>query len=123
MIDFDKDFNEVMDLLKTVPGVKEHLQSFEVQMGKQILQRRLELGWTQQELVQLCREMGVNITQPMLSNIENGSKNVESHSYNGVLDVLGGVKGLNIEFGDAPSRPNDEKKRVVNKRRALQTTR
>lgn len=33
-MDFDKDYNEVMDLLLTVPGVKEYLESDEVKVFK-----------------------------------------------------------------------------------------
>lgn len=95
-----KRFEDVMDLLKTVPGVKDHLESFEVQMGKQILKRRIELGWSQQELVNRCRARGITITQPMLSKIETGNRNIESQTYNKVFDVLGGIQAIEVRFGD-----------------------
>lgn len=104
MTDYNKDFNEVMDLLKTVPGVNEHLETLQVKLGKQILKRRLELGWTQTQLVEECKTRGIkNLTQPMLSKIESGTKNIESNTYEKVLQVLGGIEDLDIKFGHVQS--------------------
>ncbi len=47
-----------MELLDQVPGVKEHMNSFEVIMGEKILKRRLELGLTQSDLVELIKISG-----------------------------------------------------------------
>lgn len=86
---YTKDFNEVMDLLKTVPSVTEHLNSLQVKLGKEILKRRMELGWTQSKLVEICNSKGVSLTQPMLSKMETGIRNIEAKTYQNVMDVLG----------------------------------
>ena len=39
-----KQHEDLMRLLDEVPGVEEHMQSFEVQMGEKILERRLQAG-------------------------------------------------------------------------------
>lgn len=116
MSNLDKDFNEIMDLLLTVKGVKEHLDSIQVRLGKEILKRRLELGWTQEDVVVHCRELGEPITQSTLSKMESGAKNIKGETYQKVFDALGGIKGLNIEFGELPQL---EKKST--RKRALAT--
>lgn len=92
--------NEIMNRFKTVPGVEEHLNSFQFQVGKQILKRRIELGLTQQQIVELCRENGVNITQSMLSKMETGSKNVEMNTYENLLRVIGFID-VKFQFTDS----------------------
>lgn len=92
MNDYNKDFNEVMDLLKTVPGVTEHLNSLQVKLGKEILKRRIELGWTQAKLVEICNSKDVSLTQPMLSKMETGIRNIEAKTYQNVMNVLGTSK-------------------------------
>ncbi|MBA2942810.1 helix-turn-helix transcriptional regulator [Paenibacillus sp. CGMCC 1.16610] len=100
---YDKKFNKIMDLLKNVPGVNEHLESLQVQMGKQILKRRLELGYTQEQIVEECRQKGTLLTQATLSKIESGVKNIESSTYQAVLDALGGLQKLDMIFGELPN--------------------
>ncbi|MBA4535536.1 helix-turn-helix domain-containing protein [Brevibacillus halotolerans] len=95
--------NEIMNRFKKVPGVKEYLESFQVQVGKQILKRRIELGLTQQQIVDKCRERGFNITQSMLSKMETGSKNIEINTYESVLSVIGFL-GVKFEFTDLPDQ-------------------
>lgn len=110
MTDYNKDFNEIMDLLKTVPGVTEHLDSLQVKLGKEILKRRMELGWTQAKLVANCNSRGIPLTQPMLSKMETGMRNIEAKTYQNVIDVLGGIEEMTIQFGAVS---NDlQKKRV-----------
>lgn len=103
MNDYDKDFEQVMELLKSVPGVTEHLESLQVQLGKEILKRRMELGWTQKKLVEKCNSTGISLTQPMLSKMESGLKNIEVKTYQKVFDILGGIQDINIKFGSASS--------------------
>ena len=88
MTNYDKDFNEVMELLKTVPGATEHLNSIQVQLGKEILKRRIELGWTQLKLVQELNFRGVPMTQPTLSKMEIGVRNIDAETYQKVFDIL-----------------------------------
>ena len=97
--DYDKDFNEVMELLKSVPGAKEHMESIQVKLGKEIWKRRIELGWTQTQVIEALNERGVKMTQPMLSRMETGLRNIEGDTYQKVFDILGGILELNIEFG------------------------
>lgn len=103
MADYNKEFNEVMDLLKTVPGVTEHLNSLQVKLGKEILKRRMELGWTQANLVEKCVAHGISLTQPMLSKMESGMRNIEARTYQNVISVLGGIEELHIKFGSVPN--------------------
>lgn len=107
MTNHNNDFDNVMDLLKSVPGVTEHLESLQVKLGKEILKRRMELGWTQAQLVEKCNAKGMRITQPMLSKMESGIKNIESQTYQNVMDVLGGIKKLGIEFGPVSDVSSD----------------
>lgn len=111
MADYNQDFNEVMELLQTVPGVTEHLNSLQVRLGKEILKRRMELGWTQSTLVKNCALQGISITQPMLSKMESGMKNIEARTYQNVISVLGGIEELDIKFGPVPNNlPSVQKK-------------
>jgi transcriptional regulator with XRE-family HTH domain len=102
MSDDNKDFDEVMGLLRSVPGVTEHLESIQVKLGKEILKRRLALGWTQAMLVEKCNELGMQLNQPMLSRMESGMRNIEGNTYQKVFDILGGILDLRIEFGPVP---------------------
>lgn len=111
MTNYDKDFDAIMNLLKTVPGVTEHLDSLQVKLGKEILKRRMELGWTQAQIVEKCNEEGTRITQPMLSKMESGMRNIESQTYQSVMDVLGGIKKLDIEFGPVSDVSTDIEKK------------
>jgi len=49
----NKNYNDVMGILRQVPKVNEHLNKISVIMGKKILKRRLELGLTQKEVVSM----------------------------------------------------------------------
>lgn len=111
MTNHNNDFDAVMDLLKSVPGVTEHLDSLQVKLGKEILKRRMELGWTQAKLVQQCNAKGLRITQPMLSKMESGIRNIESQTYQSVMDVLGGIQKLDIEFGPVSDVSTDNEKK------------
>lgn len=111
MTNYNKDFDAVMDLLKSVPGVTEHLESLQVKLGKEILKRRMELGWTQAQLVKQCNAKGLPITQPMLSKMESGMRNIESKTYQSVMDVLGGIAELNIKFGPVSDVSTDIEKK------------
>lgn len=102
MRNLNQDHDELMCLLNQVPGVEEHMQSFEVRMGETILQRRVELGITQTQLAEIVRELGESITQATISKVEAGDRTVGSDTYQKVLSALGGVKKLDIEFGELP---------------------
>lgn len=120
MTDYNKDFNEVMDLLKSVPGVVDHLESLQVKLGKEILKRRIELGWTQARLVKISNLLGIALTQPMLSKMETGTKNIEGNTYQKVFDILGGIQDIKIEFGSVPDEL--QKKRTHLKREKVLAT-
>lgn len=89
-----------MELLDQVPGVKEHMNSFEVIMGEKILKRRLELGLTQSDLVELIKISGKKITQATISKVESGDSTIGTDTYNKILDALGGISEVKIEFGE-----------------------
>lgn len=103
MRNLNKKHEDVMRLLEQVPGVTEHMQSFEVQMGKTILKRRLELKITQLQLVEMVRLQGENINQSTISKVESGDNTVQSETYQKILTALGGMKVLQIEFGELPN--------------------
>lgn len=102
MKNLGKKHDKLMELLDQVPGVKEHMNSFEVLMGEKILKRRLELGLTQSELVELIRINGQKITQSTISKVECGDATIGTNTYNKVLDALGGLSEVKIEFGEFP---------------------
>lgn len=83
-----REHEELKELLMSVPGVKEHLESFSVRVGKIILKRRLEMGFTQQELANLVRQNGDKITQATISNIELGQQGIKSDTYDKVFRAL-----------------------------------
>lgn len=102
----NKDFNEVMELLLNVKCAKEHIDSIQVQLGKEILKRRLELEWTQEDVVKYCRDLGDLITEASLSKIESGAKNIKVETYQKVFEVLGENIDLNVEFGVERKHPD-----------------
>ena len=102
-----KKHDELKRLLDQVPGVKEHMSSFHVQMGKQILKRRLELGLTQMEVVKKVQEQGEKITQATVSKVETGDNLVGADTYDKILKALD-ARSINIEFGDSPKSDHRE---------------
>lgn len=102
----DKDFNELVKLLNQVPGVQEHMNSFEVQMGKKILQRRIDKGLTQSDVVDLVIRQGEKITQKTISLVENGDAVIESDTYTKIFKALG-VKRFNIDLIEDSSNEQD----------------
>lgn len=97
-----KQHEDLMRLLDEVPGVSEHMQSFEVQMGEKILKRRIELGLTQTQVVEIIRHQGDRITQATISKVECGDAAVGTDTYNKIMKALGGITNINIEFGELP---------------------
>ena len=84
---------KLKELLHQVPGVKEHLESFPVKMGKKMMKRRIELGFTQQDVVELvsehARSLGQRpITQATISKIESGHSGIKGETYDKVLQAL-----------------------------------
>ncbi|MBT2734119.1 helix-turn-helix domain-containing protein [Bacillus sp. ISL-7] len=105
---FNEKHNNLMDLLDQVPGVIEHMNSFEVTMGKKIFQRRLELGLTQSQLVEIILQGGDKITQATISKVECGDNTIGSDTYNKIFFALGGLRDIEIKFGEYPKRPRRE---------------
>lgn len=93
---------DVMNNLKSLTKVREHLNKLPVQLGKQILKQRIELGLTQKQVVILSRRHNRPITQAQLSKIEIGDENVTLHTYEKVLEALGATN-VNIDFDNAPT--------------------
>ncbi|AXF55155.1 helix-turn-helix domain-containing protein [Salicibibacter kimchii] len=90
----DSSHEKLKDLLQQVPGVKEHLESFPVKMGKKIMKRRINLGLTQEDIVQLVSEQAGSqgqrpITQATISKIETGHSGIKGETYDKVLRALG----------------------------------
>lgn len=102
MKNLGKQHDELMKLLDAVPGVVEHMESFQVQMGEKIFKRRVESGLTQTQVVEIIREQGDPITQATISKVECGDKTVSTETYNKILKALGGISSISIEFGELP---------------------
>lgn len=98
----NKNYNDVMGILRQVPKVNEHLNKISVIMGKKILKRRLELGLTQTEVVNMIKDHGDNLTQATLSKIESGADNIKSETYDKVFWALGGLEDLTPTFKGNP---------------------
>ncbi|KAA0958136.1 helix-turn-helix domain-containing protein [Planococcus kocurii] len=98
----NKNYNDVMGILRQVPKVNEHLNKISVIMGKKILKRRLELGLTQKEVVSMIKDHGDTFTQATLSKIESGADNIKSETYDKVFVALGGLEDLTPKFKENP---------------------
>lgn len=98
----NKNFNDVMEMLRQVPKVNEHLNKLSVIMGKKILKRRLELGLTQKEVVNIIKNHGDTITQATLSKVESGADNIKSETYDKIFLALGGLEDLTPTFKENP---------------------
>jgi len=93
-----KYYEDVMHRLKQVPGVKKHLSKHAVLMGKKILKRRIELGYTQLKVVEESKKKGYALTQATLSRAESGDDNITSATYDKIVEALGGLEDITPEF-------------------------
>lgn len=91
---------DVMALLKGVPGVKEHLEKPSVIFAKKIAKRRIDLGLTQNELVELARKQGIVLTQATISKAESGHEGITQGTLDKIVAVLGGIEDLELTFRD-----------------------
>ena len=98
----NKNYNDVMGILRQVPKVNEHLNKISVIMGKKILNRRLELGLTQKEVVAMIKGHGDTFAQATLSKIESGADNIKPETYDKVFVTLGGLEDLTPTFKENP---------------------
>ncbi|MDQ0418915.1 hypothetical protein J2Z48_003120 [Croceifilum oryzae] len=93
-----KNHEDLMDLLESVPGVKETVYSFSSIMGKAIYQRRLALKLAQGELAQHVQHVTEEpMDQSVISRIEGGSREITSETYDRVLRAIG-LKDLELKF-------------------------
>lgn len=97
-----KNYNDVMKMLKQVPGTEEHLNSFSVLMGKKILKRRIELGLTQQDVIKEINNNGEKITQSTLSKVESGDVNTTSATYDKIFKALGELSDITPQYKGRP---------------------
>jgi transcriptional regulator with XRE-family HTH domain len=97
-------YDDVMKMLKAVPGVEEHLKKPSVIQGKRIAKRRIELGLTQLELVKVAREKGIVLTQATISKAEAGHEGVTNGSIDRIIEALGGIEDLELSFKVLPKR-------------------
>jgi len=94
---------ELMDFIDQTPKINEFMGSFPVQMRNLIFDRRIQLGWTQNELAQQVKKVtGDSMTQTTISRIEGGTPGITSDTYDKVLQTLG-MKSIGVDFGEAPS--------------------
>jgi transcriptional regulator with XRE-family HTH domain len=93
-----KNHEELMELLESVPGVKETVYSFSRLMGRAIFTRRIELGLTQKELAQYVYKITKQpMHQSVISRVEGGSIGITSETYDRILRALG-MKDIKIIF-------------------------
>lgn len=96
---------ELMDFIDHTAKINEFMESFPVQMRNLIFDRRIQLGWTQNELVKQVKKVtGHPITQTTISRIEGGTPGITSDTYDKVLQTLG-MKKVQVDF-----EPNKDKK-------------
>jgi transcriptional regulator with XRE-family HTH domain len=96
------DHDDLMRQLEEVPGVKEFMESFPVRMAHQIIDRRMQLRLTQEELAKRVTEItGEPMTQKTISRVEGGTPGIKAETYDKILRVLG-MTDIKIEFGQDP---------------------
>ncbi|MFC9601721.1 helix-turn-helix domain-containing protein [Peribacillus butanolivorans] len=96
-----KQYEKLTELLDQVPGVVEHMTSMEVIMAEKILKRRIDLGLTQSQVVEIVNAQGEKITQATISKVECGDGTVTTDTYNKIFYALG-IIDLNFEYGELP---------------------
>jgi ribosome-binding protein aMBF1 (putative translation factor) len=84
MKDRKGDFEQWVDRAMQIPGVKDYVNSFSVIIGDLVRSRRLQLGWTHQELANRA-----GTTQARISIIEAGEEDVKMHTVDKVMRALG----------------------------------
>jgi transcriptional regulator with XRE-family HTH domain len=93
-----KNHQELIDFIDHTPNINEFMESFPVQMRNLIFDRRIQLGWTQNELAQQVKKVtGHPITQTTISRIEGGTPGITSDTYDKVLQTLG-MKKVKVDF-------------------------
>jgi transcriptional regulator with XRE-family HTH domain len=103
--------NDVFQMLDEVPDVKDLMESYSVKIGRVILHRRLDLGWTQKELASKVKlTTGKSMHQSTISAMEGGSPGITADLYDRVLRTLG-IKDIAVRFsvddqGDATVSSN-----------------
>ncbi|MBD1373400.1 helix-turn-helix transcriptional regulator [Hazenella sp. IB182357] len=90
---------DMMTMLEEIPAVKEHKESFAVRMSRQIIKRRMELGWTQGKLAEEVSKLGEPMQQSTISRIESSSPGTKAETYDKILKALGYV-GIELSFKD-----------------------
>lgn len=89
-----QDYKDFFEKAGKIPEVKEYLNSFSVIIGDLVLARRLQLGWTQQELANRAET-----TQARISLIEAGDEGVKMKTVDKVFRALG-LKEITPGYGE-----------------------
>lgn len=89
-----QDFEELMQEARSIPEVREYLDSFSVVIGNIVLARRMQLNLSQAELAALAQT-----TQKRISLIEAATGNVTQEIIDRVFRVLR-ITGLDAKFSD-----------------------
>jgi len=79
-----QDFAEFLDDVNRIPEVKEYLNSFSVIIGDLVMARRIQLGWSQQQLAKAA-----GTTQSRISLIESGDAGIKLGTMDKVFRALG----------------------------------
>jgi transcriptional regulator with XRE-family HTH domain len=93
---------ELMNFIDQTAMMNEFMESFPVQMRNLIFDRRIQLGWTQNELAQQVKKItGHPITQTTISQIEGGTPGITGDTYDKVLQTLG-IEKVEVNFKETP---------------------
>lgn len=89
-----QDFEELIQEAKSIPEVREYLDSFSVVIGNIVFARRVQLNLSQAELAALAKT-----TQKRISLIEAATGNVTQDIIDRVFRVLK-ITGVDVKFSD-----------------------
>jgi len=102
-----QDYKNFVEATNEIPEVREYLKSLPVIFGDLVLARRLQLGWTQQEL---AKKAGT--TQARISLIEAGGEGVQLRTLDKVFGALG-LANLRPDYRDDDAATHEEAGRLA----------
>jgi transcriptional regulator with XRE-family HTH domain len=102
-----KSFKNLKDKARENEVIREYLDSFQSQLGKEIFKLRVNRNLTQKELSELAK-----VTQATISRIEAGDPGIKGETYDKVLKALRAPK-INLQGEEEQAAYREEKKLVL----------
>lgn len=102
------DFDKLKAKARKIPKVKEHLDSFSTQLGRQIFNLRLKNNMTQGELASRA-----GATQATISRVEAGDPGIKGETYDRILAVLKVSKVELLPDEEDPEHAKNDSKYLV----------